>query len=261
MGDTRQADAAGAIWVPLPGAAAIGVQGGCSTRRGGVSPPPWASLNLSARVGDEPSRIAENLTRLSHATGLALDRAARIPLAHGARVHAVAEPGWAPLGDALITPVVCLPLAITVADCYPLYLAAPGRALAIAHCGWRGLAAGIVGATADALAQSAGVTPRQLYAWIGPGIGPCCYDLSFDDADRFPTACRRQSARASAAGRVAIDLAAFLALELRAVGIVDPNVVCMDRCTACESESFYSHRRDQGRSGRMLAWIVRGQHS
>jgi polyphenol oxidase len=243
-------------WLGLPGCPS-GIRGGVSTRLGGVSPAPWASLNLSLHVGDESPRVVENLRRVSAASGVALDRAARIPLEHGARVVAVTQPGFAPPGDALMTTRPGLPLAVTVADCLPLYLAAPGRAVAVVHCGWRGLAAGIVPAALDALARAAATPPAQWHAWVGPGIGACCYDLPPQDARHFvevdphpvPAAGREPD-------RVPVDLLRHAIAQLRAGGLDEARVHSFGGCTACQPERFFSHRRDRGRSGRMLAWIV-----
>ncbi len=243
-------------WLTLPGCPS-GVRGGVSTRRGGVSPQPWASLNLSLHVGDDPTRVTENLRRVSSAAGVDLSRAARIPLEHDTRVVAVTQPGFAPPGDVLITTTPGLPLAVTVADCLPLYLAVPGRVVALAHCGWRGLAAGIVHTALEALAAAA-TTPRARWqAWIGPGIGACCYDLPRESAMRF----RLLDPPALASpgrdpGRLPVDLARHAVEELRAGGIDDRQIRVFGGCTACQPERFFSHRRDCGRSGRMLAWIV-----
>jgi YfiH family protein len=243
-------------WLALPGCPS-GIRGGVSTRRGGVSRDPWASLNLSLHVGDEAQCVEENLRRVSAASGVALDRAARIPLEHGTRVVTVTQPGLAPPGDALVTIRPGLPLALTVADCLPLYLAAPGRAVAVVHCGWRGLAAGIVSAALDALAEAAATPRAQWHAWVGPGIGACCYDLPWEDARHFvgldPRAMpppRRD------AGRVPVDLVRHAIGQLRAGGLDEARVRSFGGCTACQPERFFSHRRDRGRSGRMLAWIV-----
>jgi polyphenol oxidase len=248
--------AGGERWLALPGAAS-GVRGGVSTRCGGVSPDPWLSLNLSMHVGDDPQRVAENLRRVSAASGVALDQAARIPLEHGTRVVTVTQPGMAPPGDALLTTRLGLPLAVTVADCLPIYLAAPGRAVAMVHGGWRGLAAGIVRAALDALAAAAS-TPRQdWHAWIGPGIGPCCYDLPRESAAHFRAVDPGQLAAADReSGRLAVDLRRHALAELLAGGLAQAHVRSFGGCTACQPERFFSHRRDQGRSGRLLAWIV-----
>lgn len=229
------------------------VRGGLSARSGGVSPHPWDSLNLGRRTGDRPDRIAENLERLARATGVDLTRAARIPLEHGARVRRVSAPGWADPGDALVTTVPGLPLAVTVADCFPVFLALPG-AVAVAHCGWRGVAAAAAPAALASLCEAAGHPAAEALAWIGPGIGPCCYDLSAESARELPADALVHSPRAVDARR-AVDLAAGLRAQLIDAGLSRASIATSGLCTACHPQHFFSHRRDRGRTGRMIAWI------
>jgi hypothetical protein len=242
-------------WVPLPAGWSAGVTGGVSCRRGGVSPAPQDSLNVGTRVGDDPAHVATNVERLAQATGVPLPRAARLPLRHGAVAHVVERGGLGASGDALVTRVPGLPLALTVADCYPVFFAGSAQGVALAHAGWRGAHAGIASAALRALAAIAGLTPGALDAWVGPGIGPCCYDLPDEDAQRFPSRYRAPSRR-GLAGRQSIDLAGFLEAELLAAGIAPERLTVSRLCTACRPDLFYSHRRDGGRTGRMLAWIM-----
>ncbi len=231
-------------------------RGGVTTRRGGESRGPWSSLNLGGRTGDDPGVVARNLDRLSEATGLPLARAARIGLVHGARVVAVDRGGPAGRADGLVTTRPEVVLALTVADCYPLLLAAEGRAVGIVHCGWRSAIDGIAGRAVARIVEESRVPAARLHAWIGPGIGACCFEVGAEVADRFPEDVRhtRPTPRGD---RTHIDLTAFLRLELQGAGLPDERISAAGRCTACEPETFYSHRRDRGVTGRMLAWIVR----
>jgi len=242
-------------WVPLPGGWPDGVSGGLSCRRGGVSPAPQDSLNVGTRVGDDPAHVAENLARLARATGAPLSRAARLPLRHGAEVHVVAQGGLGAPGDALVTCVPGLPLALTMADCYPVFFAGDRPGVALAHAGWRGARAGVASTTLRALAAALDCGPSALRAWVGPGIGPCCYDLPEEDAHRFPPRFRSPASR-DPDGRQAIDLPSFLEAELLTAGLPPERLSVARLCTACRSDLFYSHRRDGGRTGRMLAWIM-----
>ncbi len=244
-------------WLPLPATWPAGIAGGVSTRLGGVSPEPWRAMNVGSRVGDLPWRVAENLGRLSVATHVALDAAARIPLEHGARVRVVEAAGLAEPGDALVTRRRNLPLVLTVADCYPLLLASGSQAVALAHCGWRGAVQGIARSTVQALRAAAGGDVRQMHAWIGPGIGSCCYTLPLHDALRFPQA-HRSRPTGPASDRAAVDIAGFLFDELHEVGLTSAQIGFAGVCTACHPELFFSHRRDNGKTGRMLAWIILG---
>jgi len=100
----------------------------------------------------------------------------------------VREPGETPTGDGLLTDRPELPLTLTVADCVPLFLALSGRAVALIHCGWRGVAGGIVAAGVQAVTAFTGTAAEEIDAWIGPSIGPCCYWLPAEDAASLPAA-------------------------------------------------------------------------
>jgi len=245
----------GIVWLPLPAGWPTAVTGGVSSRRGGVSPPPLDSLNLGTRVGDDPTNVATNLERLAQVTNVPLASAARLPLRHGSIVRSVDHGGLNDPGDALVTRVPGLPLALTVADCRPVLFAAEDRAVALAHAGWRGTLAGVAPAALLALSAAAGLPPTALHAWIGPGIGPCCYDLPEADARGFPDRFRRP-ARRGRIGREAVDLAGLLESQLIAAGAAPDRLSVTAPCSACRPDLFYSHRRDGGRTGRMLAWIM-----
>ncbi|MBP7669538.1 MAG: laccase domain-containing protein [Candidatus Eisenbacteria bacterium] len=236
----------------------IGAAAGITTRRGGVSQGHLAEANYSLRVGDDPERVAENWRRIQAATGLPLVAAAGLALEHGVRVHEVDAPGGRLPGDGLVTTKRNLALALTVADCLPLALSAPQRGVALVHCGWRGIAAGIAERAVAALSRAAASPRDSLDAWIGPGIGPCCFTLSSDEAGAFPSARLEHSSRSSSASRsVSVDLAGSLRDALSAAGLSHEKIRITRLCTSCEPERFYSHRRDKGETGRMLAWVVR----
>lgn len=230
---------------------------GLSTRLGGISPPPFDSLNLGARTGDDPAHLAANLTRLTRATGLPLARAAHIRLEHGIRIRWAEAPGLAGEADALLTNRPGLALALTVADCYPVVLGLPGRAVALLHCGWRSAADDLVGIAAEALLREAEAPADRLWAWVGPGIGPCCFEVGPEVAERFPREVRRRRpGGAGGEGRPHVDLPALLEGQLRRVGVASRRLRRDGRCTVCQRARFFSHRGDRGRTGRMLAWAM-----
>lgn len=249
----RTRTAAGITWIPLPGDWPASVRGGVSARRGGVSSGPLQSLNLGTRVGDRPENVRENLARLSRAAGIDLKAAARIQLAHGAAVLHADRRGILGTADAMYTTSPGLPLALTVADCLPLLLCAGERAVALAHCGWRGIVAHVAASSVAALCDLPGIAACDLRAWIGPGIGPCCFRITEELRASFP----REVRRSTADGGYQIDLPRLLRRDLIASGVPDAQISDAGMCTACARETFYSHRRDEGRTGRMLAWIVR----
>ena len=192
---------------------------GFTTREGGVSAAPFDTLNLGGAVGDDPEAVAENWRRLERSTGLGF---ARVRQVHGARAVRLDEPG-APVeeADAVISARPGVAACVSVADCVPVLLADPRS--------------GVVAA-------------------VGPSIGPCCYEVSADLAARFrgeldPGVVRDRP------GAPHLDLWAANAAVLRAAGVAAGRIEIAGRCTACERELFFSHRRDAGRTGRQMAYI------
>ncbi len=234
-----------------------GIPHGFTTRRGGVSPAPFDSLNLGGAVGDDASRVAANWDRMREVTGLAF---ARVRQVHGNRVvQAAAARGPGVPGeeaDAIVSTQSELAACVSVADCVPILIAHPrSRVVAAVHAGWRGTLAGIAGEAVRALEAAHGARPEELLAVIGPSIGPCCYEVSVDLAERF----RLELGPAVAnplPGRARVDL--WLANEtiLRAAGVHRTRIETLGRCTSCEIELFFSHRRDAGRTGRQIAFIA-----
>jgi YfiH family protein len=221
-----------------------------TTRVGGVSPEPYDSLNLAILTGDERDRVRDNRHRLAAALGLDPAEVLIGRQVHGADVavhdaapapSAFAHPGPdLPEVDGQATSRPGLAPLVMVADCLPIALAGPGR-VAMLHCGWRGLAAGIVERGAAAVDATA--------AAIGPGIGPCCYEVGDEVLAAF-----EDLGEGVSEGRM-LDLreVARRLLEREGVGSVEASGLC----TRCNAELFYSHRRDGPRTGRQagLAWI------
>jgi YfiH family protein len=151
-------------------------------------------------------------------------------------------------GDALWTAEADLALSVATADCVPVLLGGGGVAAAI-HAGWRGIAAGILGATISALPAA----PGELTAWIGPAIGPCCYEVGEDVAERVAGDARSQVVLPGARGRPHLDLARAVSLRLAEHGV--GRVIEIPSCTRCDSERLWSFRRDGAASGRNLAFV------
>jgi YfiH family protein len=240
-------EAGGVRWLEaeLPGARAA-----FSTRVGGASSGPFTSLNLGLYTDDEEARVRENRARLS----AALEREPDGVL-FGFQVHASdvlrrerapdpnpfvasgAPPGKAD-GQATANPALT-PL-VQVADCLPVALAGE-RGVAMLHCGWRGLAAGIV----ERGVREVGAVA----AAIGPGIGPCCYEVGEEVLSAFA-----DLGEGVASGRM-LDLPEIACRRLARAGVEE--IEASGLCTSCEPELFFSHRRDAGRTGRQagLVWV------
>jgi YfiH family protein len=232
------------IRMDLPGASVA-----FSTREGGVSTGPYASLNLGILTDDDPARVAENRRRLAGRVGIPPEQIAMGWQVHGAELRdwpaAPRNGGYAAPGaelpkvDGHLTAERGVALLVLVADCLPVALASPER-VAMLHCGWRGLAAGIV---ESAVARLDG----PVTAAIGPGIGPCCYEVGEEVLAVF------RDLDGVAAGRM-LDLAAVARRKLDAAGVERIEHAAL--CTSCRRDLFFSHRRDGGVTGRQggLAW-------
>ncbi len=229
----------------LPGSRAI-----FSTRIGGASSGDFESLNLGILTDDERDSVTENRRRLCAALGLQPER-----ILAGLQVHAAgiathtgpqrpspfAEPGSPnPEADGHVVSGEGLAGLVYVADCLPVALSGPGGT-AILHCGWRGLAAGIAARGASAVRASA--------AAIGPGIGPCCYQVGDQVLEEFEAL-----GPGIAAGRM-LDLPEVARRLLRGAGVEE--IESADLCTSCEAGLFFSHRRDHGRTGRQAGLVMR----
>ena len=243
----RERDGLRWLEAELPGARAA-----FSTRVGGFSEPPYASLNVAVKTGDEQGRVADNRRALAAALGLAPENVLMGHQVHGAdllwhegpqRPRVFAEVVPSPVDvDAHATDQPGLAPLVMTADCLPVALAGPGG-VAMAHGGWRGLAGGILQDSAERVDARA--------AAVGPGIGPCCYEVGDEVLDEF------SDLDGVADGRM-LDLAAAARALLARAGV--DSVDTAGLCTRCNPELFYSHRRDGARTGRQcgIAWLESG---
>lgn len=168
---------------------------------------------------------------------------------HSSRVR-TARPGLAGSGDVLVTSKANLALAIATADCLGVVLAAPDR-IAAAHAGWRGLVAGALPAAVEALAS----LPRQIRAWIGPSIGPCCYEVGDDVAESLTGASHEGILTPGRGERPHADLRAVALHQLASCGVTQ--IRWFDLCTRCEGARLESYRRDRDQAGRNWAVVWR----
>lgn len=226
-----------------------------TTRMGGVSKGQWASFNLATHVGDDSRAVRENRDRLRVALRLHAEPT-WLEQVHGVTV---AEPG-STASPAVADAIVCWPGdppgVVMTADCLPvIFCNEAGTLAAAAHAGWRGLAAGVLEATTDALLR-AGAAPSTLMAWIGPAIGAAAYEVGEDVRAAFLAADPAAVAgfTANASGRWQLDLPLLARQRLRGAGL--QRVYGGDLCTATDPRRFFSHRRD-GPCGRQatLIWL------
>lgn len=226
------------------------VRAAFTLRTGGVSAPPFDSLNVGGHVGDAPEAVTENRRRIRAQLGLPAEPA-WLEQVHGTDVVDLdATAPYAP-ADAAITRRLGRVCVMQVADCMPvLFAARDGSAVGAAHAGWRGLAAGVLEATVRKL----GVEPAQLLTWLGPAIGQEHFEVG-DDVRAAFIARDAQAASAFEAngrGRWQCDLYALARYRLAAIGV---SAISGGRwCTFAHATHFFSFRRD-GRCGRMAALI------
>ncbi|MBI2394632.1 MAG: peptidoglycan editing factor PgeF [Deltaproteobacteria bacterium] len=256
---------------------ARGVRHGFSTRIGGVSEGPFATLNVAVGPGDRAEAVEENLRRFTAAIGVERGGLYQTSQVHGADVRVV-EPSDDPAAvlheraDALAAfpssrgpssrgassggPSTAAHLAVGVrtADCVPILVhdQVTGGVAAI-HAGWRGVVSGVVSAAVAQLAIRARGS-KGLVAAIGPCIGPCCFEIGDEVVGALLGSVPDESIILRDRERPHADLRRAVRLQLGALGVSE--VEDVPGCTRCDAERFYSHRRDGARSGRLLAAIA-----
>ena len=234
-----------------------------TTRSGGVSRAPYATMNVGAAVGDDAGAVSANRALLGEATGAAPVFLRQV---HGTRVVRVGS-GDARTGaavheaDAVVTSEAGVACVVQAADCLPVLLAAPdGRAVAAAHAGWRGLSAGVVEAAIDALCETGGCAPGDVVAWLGACIGPDAFEVGEDVLIALGAAPghegdRSGRFRAKGGAKWHADLAGLARDRLAAAGVT--RISGGAWCTVTDASRFFSYRRDR-LTGRLAAaaWIV-----
>jgi YfiH family protein len=224
------------------------------TRLGGVSQGPFAWLNVGNTVGDDEAAVAENHARVYARLGLNPDRVATPRQVHGNRVAKVTDGDAGrvlPNTDGLVTDTPGIALMLRFADCQPILLYDRAHhALGLVHAGWRGVAQGIARRAVETMQEAFGTRPQDLVAGLGPAIGPCCYTVGQNVAAAMSYALPDWSQALTLQGEDTwrLDLSAANAQQLAAAGV--RRIEQSHLCTACRRDEFYSHRGDNGRTGR-----------
>jgi len=230
------------------------------TRLGGVSAPPYASLNLGHTVGDSREAVEINHDRVYQALEVPRARVATCHLTHSADVLLVRSSDGGRVvgrGDAMVTADAGVYLGMRFADCAPILLHDPAqRVVGLAHAGWRGTVKNVAGAVVETMIDQLACSPQNIVAVIGPAIGPCCYQVGEDVIQAVEGALSWRAATHDGArlfsrrnGRYAyFDLWEANRQQLVAAGV--GRVVVSGVCTACRTDHFFSHRAERGRTGR-----------
>ena len=247
--------------------AARGIKHGVSTRLGGRSVQPFTSLNLGLHTGDDAETVWHNRQAFCQALGLTADKAVTAEQVHGDVVRLVTETD-AGRGarhyqeaisgtDALITNVPDLPLMLFFADCVPVLIVDPvAKAIGISHAGWKGTVAKIAQKTVIAMQQSYNTKPANCLVGIGPSIGPCCYEVDEMVISKLRSGFSKWNELAApCADCWQLNLWEANRQQLLEIGVQDRNITVSGICTAENTPVFFSHRAENGRTGRIGAGI------
>jgi len=238
-----------------------------STRIGGVSLPPYHTLNLAYHVGDAPDAVAENRRRFCDALGINLDSLVIAQQIHGDTI-AVVDSSQAGRGahshedaipdtDGMITASRSVALGVLTADCVPVMIFDPvAEAVGVAHAGWRGALSRIAAKAVLKMRDAFGTKPAECLIAFGPSIGSCCYEVGEDVIAQF----RHEFGPEICIAENRLDLHRVVEIQLIDAGVDKHNISFVEAghsasCTACNLDLLYSHRAENGRTGRMMSVI------
>jgi YfiH family protein len=249
----------GVVWYQFEELESHGVAHAFLTRLGGVSAPPFDTLNLGHTVEDDLAAVEENHARAFAALEIERRQVISPYQVHGVHVRLVgrAHTGTVqPATDGLLTTTPGVALLLRFADCVPVLLFDPARrAAALVHSGWKSTAGNIAAAAVKALVRHVGSQPGDLWAGIGPAIGACCYEVGEEMADTIsqidPEGIKALQRRD---GGLYLDLPGLVQAQLAEAGV--KQVVMSGVCTACHTEEWFSHRAENGRTGRFGALVM-----
>ncbi|MCY3781005.1 MAG: peptidoglycan editing factor PgeF [Chloroflexi bacterium] len=233
-----------------------GVRHGIFTRQGGASKSHWSSLNLGASIGDDPAAVVENHRRIYDAVEVNPRSAVSSWLVHSVETLVIngntSSNGQLKKADAIITDQADRPLVMRYADCVPLLLYDPvRRAIGLGHAGWRGTVKGMAGKMVREMRFAFGCLPEDIQAVIGPAISRRNYRVGADvvaEADAYFGEDAGVVARDPAGGTQTFDLWRANQLDLSRHGVTEVEV--LDICTYENTDEFYSHRAEEGMTGR-----------
>lgn len=229
-------------------------------RRGGKSVGPYAGLNVSYRVGDDPKIVSQNVCDIKLAVGIHDGRIITMKQLHGDRIIEVKDihVKEAGEGDGMVTREKDAFLGVLTADCVPILFVAPEQAIAaVVHAGWRGTLAGIAAKMVQLLDSTHDISPNAVEAALGPAIGSCCYEVK-DDV--FGPLIERWGKVAdeclkNRAGKTYLDLRRFNRAILEQAGVPSKQIYEVGPCTSCSVDQFFSYRREKRETGRQISFV------
>lgn len=239
---------------------------GFSTRNGGVSKGEWSSLNSALHVNDQPQHVVLNRKLIMESVGSSFEAWTCAEQVHGNEIYVVTEQDKGrgryrredaiPAKDGLMTNVPGICLTSFYADCVPLYFYDPiHQAVGLAHAGWKGTVSFIAREMVLKMQRTYGSQPEQLKAAIGPAIGSCCYEVDEAVIQHFAAAQITYGITPKKNSRFWLDLKEINRQIMIKAGIMAMNIELSNLCTACRTDMFFSHRAEEGRTGRMVSWI------
>ncbi len=244
-----------------------GLTAGFSTRNGGVSRAPYNSLNLGLNTDDQLAQVEGNRSTFARTFELVPHQLLTVKQVHGTDLLLIDEenPDLSHFlnveADAIVTNQRGIMIGILVADCFPVLLWHPERqVVAAVHVGWRGAAGGILGKVIAAMARHFDCPAAELQAAVGPGIGAHKYEVDrpVRDAFRNGSGFWPEIAKEVKLGNWQLDLSLSCRLQLEQAGLQQKNIEVATECTCCHPELFFSYRRDQGKTGRQIGYIMLG---
>ncbi|HEX3358949.1 MAG TPA: peptidoglycan editing factor PgeF [Tepidisphaeraceae bacterium] len=260
----RRTTSQGLVYYVSPLLERVGVKHAFSTRIGGVSPPPFDSMNLGnpggCAVQDDDHHIAQNYRLLQSAIGCADHTRLWVHQVHGGNVAGAMRGETFENGikaDAIVSNDPAKLLAVRVADCVPVLIAgSDGAIVAAVHAGWRGVIAGVVTNAINKMI-AAGARTESLVVAVGPGISENVFEIGPEVIDEFQRVFGSDApTRRTADGKGRVDLQRAITIQLNRAGVLSSQIDATDRCTFRDQAEFFSHRRDRGITGRMAALIA-----
>lgn len=224
-----------------------------STKVGGVSQGDYTSLNLGVYTNDLAENVDNNFNRIYNAANMNKDHMMYLFQCHGNDFYVADKENYKNTcgkdGDAIITKEKNLSIGVFTADCVPILLVdSVTKVIAVIHAGWKGTYLNIAKKVVEFMINNMECKKENIMAALGPSIGPCCFEVGEDVAQKFTFVCKRNE-------KYYVDLWKENSNQISSCGVGADRIFSSDLCTMCNSDMFYSYRRDNGKTGRLGTFI------